>query len=246
MLLSSCNDSFTAERTAAEEEIRTAQIVQNNPSDSGIAALVEEFVAKLASAPDTEAIRAVVSEFEAAAEAHASAKAEILAELNAVNLSALDGEYATELKATVLAAREDAILSIGAACTVDEAEEHLAAYRDFVSDKLVQIPFGPCDEHDELFPEATARAELLALIDAYEERVQLLIQELTEVYENAEISEEEYQLALYGRAEGENGEAVHGYKYVLDRITYWQKYVYLAISIDGLREAFEAEIVSFF
>ena len=63
LLLSSC-DTYEAKRAAAEEEIRTAQVVKDNPLDGGIAALVAEYAAKLASAPDADAIRTVVSEFE--------------------------------------------------------------------------------------------------------------------------------------------------------------------------------------
>ena len=240
VLLSSC-DTYEAKRAAAEEEIRTAQVVKDNPLDGGIAALVEEYVARLATASDATAIRNVISEFEAAAEAHANAKADLLAELNAVDLSAFSASGSSELKEEVLAARDDAVLAIKTASTLVEAEAHLASYKTFVSDKLLALPMGPCDGVEGL-PGMTEKVELLGLIDEYEERAQLLIQNLTTAYENGEISEEEYRLRMYGTPENEGGESVSGYEYALERIAWWKKYVTVAINIDGMQETFAAEL----
>lgn len=240
LLLSSC-DTYEAKRAAAEEEIRTAQVVKDNPLDGGIAALVEEYVARLATASDASAIRNVISEFEAAAEAHASAKADLLAELNEVNLSAFSASGSSELKEEVLAARDNAVLAIKTADTLAEAEAHLASYKTFVSDKLLALPTGPCDGVEGL-PGVKEKIELLDLLDAYEERAQLLIQNLTAAYENGEISEEEYRLRMYGTPENEGDESVSGYEYALERIDFWKRYVALAINIDGMEETFVAEL----
>ena len=240
LLLSSC-DALATERAAAEEEIRTAQAVKDNPWDGGVAALVEEYASKIASAPDADAIRTVVSEFGAAVEAHVNAKNSLLAEVQAVDISSFFSYDPFHLSAEVLAARDEAVFTVKTASTLAEAETALASYKTFVLKKIGEQPYGPCDDLDRS-PEFAAKVALLTFIDGYGERAQLLADALTEAYENGEITEEEYNLGTYGKAADENGEAVYGCEYVIARISWWSKYANLAIRTDGLQAEFEAEI----
>lgn len=248
LLLFSCDandtyDAYAAERVAAQQEIATAEVVKNNPADLGIAALVAESFTKLAAAPDADAIRTVVSDFNAAAEAHAAAKAELVDELRAVDLSSFFSSCdPLHLMEAVLTARDEAVLTVKTASTLAEAEAALASYKAFVLKKMEEQLWGPCDGpgYSGIMYEKIA---LLELVDAYEARAQLLMRILTMAYENGEISAAEYQLRMYGKEADASSGAVHGYEYVLNRLSWWDKYITLAISLDGLLAEIEKEIL---
>lgn len=240
LLLSSC-DALAAERAVAEEEIRTAQAVKDNPWDGGVAALVEEYASKLASAPDEDAIRAAVSEFGAAVEAHVNAKNSLLAEVQAVDLSSFFSSCdPLHLMEAVLTARDEAVLTVKRASTLAEAEAALASYKAFVLKKMEEQLWGPCDGpgNSGIMDEKIA---LFELVDAYEARAQLLMRILTMAYENGEISAAEYQLRMYGKEADASSGAIHGYEYFLRRLSWWDKYIAIVISTVGLQVAIEEE-----
>ena len=229
-------DPYSADRTAAIDGLYAVDVVKNNASDKGVANLIAEYTAKIKEAASKDAIAVVVSNFEAAVADYVADKQAVLDELNAQDLSGLYNQFAKD----VLSMKETAIASIKAASTIDEAESYLASFKTAVQNKLAEQEHYEGNETDK--GQILDKIDILNLIEDYEERTLLLMEIVTTAYANGEITADAYNLKMYGKPATETEAAVYGYEYVLTRLSWWDKYITLAINIGGAMDSIKDEI----
>ncbi len=224
-------DPFDADKQAAITGLYAIDDVANNATDKGVATLIRDYTAMINQAGSKDAIDAVVNNFKSAVADYLADKQAVLAELEAEDLSGL---YSTFIQ-DVLSLKENAIANIKAASTIDEAKDYLASFKVAVQNKLreQEAHEGDGENAGQIYD----KIDILNTIDAYEVKTALLMSIVETAYNNGDITDATYNLKMYG-----DGADVKGYEYVVSRLAYWEKYITLAINLEGQMEAIDAEV----
>ena len=238
----SVNDPYKAERAEAIDGFYNNANVKANPSDKGLATLIRDYTAKVEAAAGKDEIAAYVTNFAEDVAAFVEAKQAILADLDAV-YSKEGGLYDT-FEMDVLSLKENAIASIKAAGTIDEAKTYLDSFKVAVENKREEQnryegnAQKPGQESGQIYD----KIGLLNIISDYKTKTNLLMDIVTTAYANGEITASAYNAKMFGKPATETEPAVPGYEYVLGRLWWWEEYIRLAINLNGLGKTITDEI----
>ena len=204
------NAKLKADTIAALSANKT---VVDNKTDAGVALLVGEYAAKIKAAATTDAITALVANFEADLDKHIDAKNEVLAKVDAKDLTGLYGQF----KKDIDTAKEDAKANIKAASTIDEAKDYLAAFEAAVANKLAEQKY--YEGGDGANGQINDKIALLEELERYE----AVITDYEQIVKDADTltpGEKETNLAYYAG--------------VREDISYQEKYITLAIDLGSV------------
>ena len=232
-------DPYAAEKLAAFDKLDAAAAA--NKADKGIAQIVANYKEKVQAANSVDAINAVVANFDDALATWKADKAAILAAMDNADMQLLYAQLYAQFKTTVESLKAIAVSSINAASSIDEAEAVLADFKVAVNNALAEqkVYEGENKNPDtgEIGGQIGDKIAILQLIEKYTNRLNFL-KGLVET-NRTEIGEDMYKEMMFGEADKE---ATTGYDYVEGRLSWWDKYVTLAIDLTGVEDKIKTEV----
>ena len=223
----SVTDPLAEVKALAIARMREHEDVLAHPTDAGVSLLLEDFVAQIETATTANAVAALEQAFDSELAEYLAAKAGILEELNAVDLSELYGSFRTDIDT----AKATAITAIRAAATLEEANGYLETFKTAVQNKLAEQEAleddGPGDDSG-LIDDKIALLEEL-------ERYLAVITDFEQIVSDAtDISELQKQAMLVYYSE------------VRSDIDYLQKYITLAMDLSAvdLEESIGSQLIT--
>lgn len=232
-------DPYAAEKLAAFDKLDAAAAA--NKADKGIAQIVANYKEKVQAANSVDAINAVVANFDDALATWKADKAAILAAMDNADMQLLYAQLYAQFKTTVESLKAIAVSSINAASSIDEAEAVLADFKVAVNNALAEqkVYEGENKNPDtgEIGGQIGDKIAILQLIEKYTKRLNFL----KGLVEDAKgvLAEGVYDEMMFGKS---GKEATTGYDYVEGRLSWWEKYVTLAIDLTGVEDKINTEV----
>ena len=225
-------DPYSQLKAEAVEGLYANALVVANKTDKGVDVLIRDYTAKINEATGKAAIETVVENFEAALDAYLGKKADILAKFSTdADLVATMGKLHAQFATDIATAMETAKANINAASTIDEAEAYFAAFVAAVDNKLAEQEFYEDEKKED--GQIFDKIALLELIENYQERSDLLKDIVKTALANGEITNDAYEKAM---------SLATGYPFADARLSWWEKYITLAIDLSGLEKQIMKEI----
>lgn len=225
-------DPYSAQKAAAVAGLYELDDVLNNKTDKGVDLLIRDYTVKINEATSADAINTVKANFEAALDAYLGKKADIIAKFtNDADLTAKMGKLHAQFAKDIATAMETAKANINAASTIDEAEAYFAAFTAAVDNKLAEQEFYEDESRED--GQIYDKIDLLELIEKYQARAALLKEIVATALTKNEITQDAYDAAM---------SLATGFPFAEKRLSWWDKYITLAIDLTGLKEAIDTEI----
>lgn len=225
-------DPFSAQKAEAIEGLYENALVVANKTDKGVDILIRDYTAKINEATAKAAIDTVVENFEAALDAYLGKKADILAKFdNDADLVATIAKLHAQFATDIATAMENAKANINAASTIDEAESYFVAFVAAVNNKLAEQEFYEDEKREE--GQIYDKIALLQLIEDYQNRSALLKDIVKNALASGQITTDAYEKAM---------SLATGYPFADARLSWWEKYITLAIDLSGLEKEIKKDV----
>lgn len=226
-------DPLVSIRATAVDSIYAFETAKNNLTDLGVAAFVREYVAKVNTAADADAVKAIVENFKADVVAHLAAKDTLIngeGGLNKIKYADLHDQF----KADVESQKNQTLANIKAAGSVDEAKAYLAAFETYVKNKRAEQEFFEKFEEDGTGSgQIYDKMDILNAISQYQQKNEILIAIVQKAYSEDPTYVGMYNAKMYGDA---NPNTVDCYEDIRAYLAERYNYITLAINIDGQME----------
>lgn len=190
-----------------------------NKNDGGAVLLLGDYSAKINAATSVDAITALVSNFEADLNDYLADKAAVLAKFDAAELTDKIGKLYAQYKKDIDTAASTAKANVAAASSITEAENYYLQFVVAVDNKLAEQNLIE-DKDNGGNGQIQDKIKLLEALDKYEEKIEMY-EDMVEAAK-AEIGDDNYNTAM---------ERYAGIRY---SISYWDKYITLAIDLGGI------------
>lgn len=225
-------DPYSQQKADAVAGLYANADVIANKTDKGVDLLVRDYTVKINEATSADAINTVKANFEAALDAYLGKKTDIIAKFASdADLVAKMGKLYAQFATDIATAMETAKANINAASTIDEAEAYFVAFVAAVDNKLAEqeVYEGDSENQGQIYD----KIDLLELIEKYQARTALLKQIVIDALAADEIDQDAYDAAM---------SLATGYPFAEKRLSWWEKYITLAIDLTGLKDALDTEI----
>lgn len=230
-------DPYAAEKLTAIGTLEAAAAA--NKADKGIALIVASYKEMIQAANSVDAINSVVTNFNDALATYKADKAAILAEMDGDEMQLLYAQLYAQFKTSVDSLKAIAVSSINTASSIEEAEAVLADFKAAVNNTLAEQKVYEGENKD---PDAGIvggqigdKIAILTLIEKYEDRLAVLKGLVEDAYHAGQINIDKYTEMMYG-------DATTGYDYAAGRLSWWDKYVTLAIDLSGVEAKIKSEV----
>ena len=225
-------DPYSQQKADAVAGLYENADVIANKTDKGVDLLIRDYTVKINEATSIDAINTVKANFEAALDTYLGKKADIIAKFsNDTALVEKIGKLHAQFAKDIATAMETAKANINAASTIDEAESYFSAFVAAVDNKLAEQEFYEDESRED--GQIYDKIDLLELIEKYQTRTALLKEIVADALAAGEIDQDAYDEAM---------SLATGYPFAEKRLSWWEKYITLAIDLTGLKDAIDTEI----